>query len=120
MFNGSEQKAFRQQLRRNMTEPERRLWQQLRHEQLGVKFRRQHGIGHYIADFYCPSHKLVIEVDGESHFSTQGRASDGQRDQFMHALGLRVMRFTNQQIMHELAAVLAAIMQACHHPLNQK
>ncbi|MGL5036542.1 MAG: endonuclease domain-containing protein, partial [Aeromonas sp.] len=74
----------------------------------------------YIADFYCPSHKLVIEVDGDSHFTEQGRDSDLQRDQFMHALGLRVLRFTNQQIMQELSAVLTVIMQTCHNPQHHK
>ncbi|MGL5598435.1 MAG: endonuclease domain-containing protein [Aeromonas sp.] len=120
MLNDPKNKALRQQLRRNMTMPEQRLWQRIRNEQLGVKFRRQHGIGNYIADFYCPSHKLVIEVDGDSHFTEQGRDSDLQRDQFMHALGLRVLRFTNQQIMQELSAVLTVIMQTCHNPQHHK
>ena len=59
-----------------MTEPEKRLWSILRNNQLGVKFRRQHGIGHYIVDFYCPELKLIIEVDGESHFSEDAQAYD--------------------------------------------
>lgn len=63
----------RQILRTNATAPEQQLWQVLRNNQLGIKLRRQHGIGHYIADFYCPALKLVIEVDGDSHFTQDGQ-----------------------------------------------
>jgi len=82
IFNKTEYKPRRQALRSNMTEPEKKLWQILRGEQMGVKFRRQHGIGHYIADFYCPELKLVIEVDGDSHESADAQAYDAVRHDF--------------------------------------
>jgi very-short-patch-repair endonuclease len=94
-----------------MTVPERLLWQCLRGEQLGVKFRRQHGIGDYIVDFYCSEKGFVVEVDGDSHFTDDAVAYDAVRDAFLMSLGLRVMRFTNQQVMHELESVCNMIRQ---------
>jgi very-short-patch-repair endonuclease len=85
-----------------MTKPERKLWQMLRGKQMGVKFRRQHSIGHYIADFYCPELQLVIEVDGDSHRSTDAQAYDAIRDNFMASLGITTLRFTNDQVMNHL------------------
>ena len=72
---------------------------------MGVKFRRQHGIGHYIVDFYCPELKLVIEMDGESHFSEEGRANDNIRDQFMLALGIITLRFKNKDVIQDIDAI---------------
>lgn len=99
-------KIRRKQLRKNLTEPERRLWQMLRNHQLGVKFRRQQGIGDYIADFYCAECKLVIEIDGDSHFTTEGKAYDTIRNQYMQAADLCVLRFTNDQVMKNRQAVV--------------
>ena len=109
VFNVSTTKDLRAQLRTNMTAPERRLWACLRKSQLGVKFRRQFGVGRYIVDFYCPAKRLVIEVDGDSHFSTEGMAYDQVRDDYVRSLGIQVLRFTNQQVMQELEAVVESI-----------
>jgi very-short-patch-repair endonuclease len=111
VFNKPVYKRRRQVLRTNMTVPERLLWQCLRGEQLGVKFRRQHGIGDYIVDFYCSEKGFVVEVDGDSHFTDDAVAYDAVRDAFLMSLGLRVMRFTNQQVMHELESVCNMIRQ---------
>ena len=105
IFNQSQYKIRRQALRHQMSEPEKYLWQVLRNQQMGVKFRRQHGIGHYIVDFYCPELKLVIEVDGESHFSEEGRANDNIRDQFMLALGIITLRFKNKDVIQDIDAI---------------
>jgi very-short-patch-repair endonuclease len=109
IFNRQKQKPQRQELRGNMPMPEKILWAQIRNQQLGVKFRRQHGIGRYIADFYCAELKLVIELDGDSHYQEGGQEYDQIRDAFMHALGLTVLRFTNRDVMNNLDGVLAVI-----------
>jgi very-short-patch-repair endonuclease len=111
IFNKTEYTARRQTLRNNMTEPEKRLWQILRNQQMGVKFRRQHGIGHYIVDFYCPERKLVIEVDGDSHYTDDAQHYDTVRADFMLALGITTMRFTNHDVMTNLNHIYQQIAQ---------
>ncbi|MCX7946910.1 MAG: DUF559 domain-containing protein, partial [Hydrogenophilus sp.] len=101
--------ARARELRRDMTPAERRLWSALRSEQLGVKFRRQHPIGPYIADFYSWEAGLVIEVDGSSHFTPEAQAYDRERDDYLSALGLTVLRFTNQEVTSQREGVLSRI-----------
>ncbi|AXB30830.1 endonuclease domain-containing protein [Vibrio campbellii] len=105
-FNLKYQKQIRSQLRTNMPKPEEILWQRIRRKQLGVKFRRQHGIGRYIVDFYCAELNLVIEIDGDSHFSDEGKEKDTKRDAFMETLGIKVVRFTNEEVMKQTESVL--------------
>ncbi|MFM2483313.1 endonuclease domain-containing protein [Celerinatantimonas sp. YJH-8] len=114
IFNSKANKKRRQELRGHMPEPEQRLWHRIRGQQLGVKFRRQHGIGNYIVDFYCPKLALVIELDGDSHYVKNAQHYDQLRDDFMDSLGLKILRFTNQQIMDELDMVLQVIWNAVH------
>lgn len=109
IFNLPQYTTRRQDLRNNATQPEQKLWAVLRGKQLGVKFRRQHGIGHYIVDFYCPEAKLVIEVDGDSHYTETAQQQDTQRDAYLQSVGLRVLRFTNQEINQNMAGVYEAI-----------
>ncbi|MGR5233157.1 endonuclease domain-containing protein [Vibrio rotiferianus] len=92
-----------------MPKPEKVLWQRIRRKQLGMKFRRQHGVGRYIVDFYCAELNLVIEIDGDSHFSTEGKEKDSMRDAFMEALGIEVLRFTNEEVMKQTESVLEQI-----------
>ncbi|MBN1468983.1 MAG: endonuclease domain-containing protein [Fusobacteriaceae bacterium] len=99
----------RRYLRKNMTEPEIKLWQYLRNEQLGVKFRRQHSIGEYIADFYCTKLKLVIEIDGESHFNDEAIEYDSIRTNFFKSLGIGVIRFNNDEVMTNIEGVFEII-----------
>jgi very-short-patch-repair endonuclease len=90
-----------------MTGPEKRLWSRLRSRQLqGSKFRRQHGIGPYIVDFYCPEQSLVIEIDGDSHADAEQIQKDQRRDRYLQSIGLRVVRYTNDDIMKNLDGVL--------------
>lgn len=105
IFNNSQYKQHRQHLRNNMTEPEKRLWQILRNGQMGVKFRRQHGIGHYIADFYCPELKLVIELDGDSHFLGNAPDYDRKRNDFMLSLGITTIRLNNEDVITNIEGV---------------
>lgn len=104
----------RKQLRREMTPPERKLWQVLRREQLGVKFRRQHPIGPYIADFYSREACLVVEVDGAAaHSGEAAVAHDRARDAYLQALGLRVLRIPASEVNRNLQGVFEAISSAC-------
>lgn len=110
IFNRKTKASFRRSLRNNPTEPEHRLWQALRSEQLGVKFRRQHNIGSYVADFYSAEAKLIVEVDGDSHYAdTAARQHDVERDKYFTMLGLRVLRVTNTDVMANLDGVLQHI-----------
>jgi len=95
VFNQRIQKSKRSQLRSDCSKAEQILWRYLSRSQLGVKFRRQHGIGVYIADFYCPEKKLVIEVDGDSHYQESGKLHDRIRDNFFVEQGLIILRFIN-------------------------
>ena len=104
--------TFRKTLRNNMPQPERKLWFYIRRKQLGVKFRRQHSIEKYIIDFFCCELKLAIELDGNSHFSEQAQAYDHQRTQDLNKLGIRVLRFTNNEVNHNVEEVLARIMDS--------
>ncbi|MDX1585906.1 MAG: endonuclease domain-containing protein [Balneolaceae bacterium] len=112
IFNPKKTKEQRKNLRNNQTASERRLWSALRGRQvLNHKFRRQHGIGNYIVDFYCPTLKLVIEVDGESHFTKKGIRHDRKRDKYLNDLGITICRFNNLQIHENLEGVLAEIIR---------
>ena len=109
IFNLPQYTTRRQALRNNTTQPEQKLWAVLRGKQLGVKVRRQHGIGRYIVDLYCPEAKLVIEVDGDSHYTEIAQLQDSERDAYMQSLGLRVLRFTNQDINQNMPGVYETI-----------
>lgn len=93
-------------LRANMTDAERAIWQHLRAEQMGVKFRRQAPIGRYIVDFVCFSHRLIIEIDGSQHADS---ASDTVRDAFLVAEGFKVLRFWNNEVLQQLDGVLEVV-----------
>ncbi len=98
-------------LRRDLTPAERKLWGYLRAEQLGTKFRKQHPIGPYIADFFCWEKGLVIECDGDSHFSNEGMGYDQKRDEYLNGLGLTVRHFTNAEVSQNIEGVLNQITQ---------
>ena len=103
-------KSRRKGLRSAMTPAEIRLWQALKHRQLnGLKFRRQPSIGPFIADFYCPAAKLVIELDGSAHDSESAQQQDAERTAYLVSLGLRVVRFENREVMANLEGVLCEI-----------
>ena len=93
-----------------MTECEIILWSHIRNNLLGVRFRRQYGIGSYIADFYCPSLKLVIELDGSQHFTEEGLEYDKIREDFMKSLGIKTLRFNNNDVWNNIERILEEIM----------
>ena len=94
-----------------MPEAEKHLWQHIRKKQLGIKFRRQYGVGRYIADFYCPEYKLVIELDGDSHHTIEAQDYDNERNVFMQAIGLDILRFTNDEVFTNIEGVLQRIQE---------
>ncbi len=97
-------------MRQAMSPPERAVWCSLRGKQMGVKFRKQHPIGPYIADFYSHECGLVVEVDGAQHFETERAQSyDRERNAFMENLGLTVLRFSAYEVGTNLEGVLASI-----------
>lgn len=98
-------------MRGNQTMGESVLWQNLRGKQLGVKFRRQHAIGDYIADFVCLTSKLIIEVDGEYHNTPQQQLLDKQRTDFFLRMGYKELRFTNDEILCYIDRVMETIKQ---------
>lgn len=93
-----------------MTRAELTLWEELKEKKLdGRKFRRQHSIGHYIADFYCPSEKLIIELDGQHHFTLEGQLNDKERDAHLGLMNIKVLRFENKLIFENMTEVLNQI-----------
>ena len=97
-------------MRHEPTQGEAALWRALRTRQLDhVKFRRQQPIGPFIADFFCPAARLVVEIDGITHIDP---GADARRDRWMQAQGLRVLRFTSAEVAGNLDGVLGAIRDA--------
>lgn len=93
-----------------MPKAEQVLWHFLKGRQLmGYKFRRQHGIEEYIVDFYCPELKLVIELDGDSHFDDDQIQKDAMRDKRLNHLGINVIRFLNTEVLGGMEIVLDQI-----------
>ena len=97
-------------LRKSMTDAERILWQRLRGEQLGVKFRRQHPFENYVLDFVCLDRRLVIEVDGSQHVDE--KEHDDMRNERLCAAGFQVLRFWNNEVLNETDAVVQSIWNA--------
>jgi len=95
------------ELRREMTPAEKILWNELRANKLGVHFRRQQVIAGFIVDFYCHKSALVIEVDGDIH--DLQRDEDARRENALREMGLRIVRFRNDEVVRDLSAVLRKI-----------
>ncbi len=106
IFNQKNRKNSRRQLRSQMTKAETALWYRIRNNQLGYKFRRQHGIGNYIVDFYCPELKLIVEIDGDVHFYEKNILADKEREKYFKSLGLKIMRYTNLDVIRNIDNVL--------------
>jgi very-short-patch-repair endonuclease len=101
------------QLRRDMSEAEKKLWYHLRHRRMGGhRFRRQAPMGSYIADFACLSARLIIEVDGGQHSEDAYEALDVQRTEWLATRGYRVLRFWNSQVLTEIDSVTETIFNA--------
>jgi len=93
-----------------LTPAESLLWVHLQHRQVqGRKFRRQHSVGIYILDFYCPAEHLAVELDGASHDHEAAQDRDEKRSEFLRKAGIRVLRFENRDVRENLEGVLKEI-----------
>lgn len=99
-------KQFRKKLRKSATPQEVILWSRLRNSRLSCKFRRQHSIGKYIVDFYCPDKRLIIEIDGSQHIDSE---YDKERDKYLENLGFKVLRFWDNDVNSSLEGVFLKI-----------
>ena len=105
-------KKLARTFRKNMTPAERKLWQALRGKKLnGIKFRRQVPVENFIVDFCSFSPKVVIEVDGDTHYGKEAMKKDRERDKRLKELGFRVFRFTNREILENLEGVIDFLMR---------
>jgi very-short-patch-repair endonuclease len=103
-------KKLARTLRSNMTDTERLLWSRIRRKQLkGYQFYRQKTIGNYIVDFYCPSGKLIIEVDGSRHYEEKGLRKDRIRDRYLNELGFQVLRIPSNEVFDNIDGVVSEI-----------
>jgi very-short-patch-repair endonuclease len=112
MWKGASPKIFSnaKKLRDNATEAEEKLWLAVKNNQIeGFKFRRQHPLSFYIADFYCHALKLVIEIDGGYHLTEEQQLLDEERTKNIEFQGLKVIRFTNEEVLAQLPNVIDTI-----------
>ncbi|MCM4155140.1 endonuclease domain-containing protein [Gramella sp. AN32] len=110
IHNKKHLEPYRKKLRKSLTPGEAFLWKQLQNSKLeGRKFRRQHSIENYVVDFYCPSERLVIELDGQVHFNPVAQDYDKIRTEFLNSLGIKVLRFENKMVFENLELVLEEI-----------
>jgi len=99
----------RRELRNNATKEENAIWLRLKNKNLGFKFRRQHSIGKFILDFYCPIKKLGIEIDGRQHLSN--KEYDKERNDYLNSFGVKIIRFSNDKINNDLDEVIMIIQE---------
>jgi very-short-patch-repair endonuclease len=110
VHNLTDLKTFRTKLRKRLTPAEATFWNVVKNGKVdGKKFRRQQSFGRYVLDFYCPSEKLAVELDGEVHFNERAAEHDRERRLFLEFFGIKVIRFENRQVFEDLDWVLTCI-----------
>ena len=103
-------RTFRTELRSHLTPAEAAFWTIVKNSQLdGRKFRRQHSVGRYILDFYCPAERLAIELDGEVHFNERAEEYDRERKLFLEHYGIKVLRFENKLVFQDCEGIVEII-----------
>ncbi len=107
LYNKSKSLTKRLFLRRNQTPQEIILWSKLRRGNLDLKFKRQFSVGPYVLDFYCPQKKLAIEIDGSQHL--ENKEYDTERTEYLSILGIKVLRFWNNEINANIDGVVVKI-----------
>ncbi|HET7461125.1 MAG TPA: endonuclease domain-containing protein [Longimicrobium sp.] len=107
--NSAELQIAAREMRAEPTPAERRLWNALRGSKLGVRFRRQHPVGQFILDFWCPEARLAVEVDGEVHDGADQQEKDTHRTTLLDQYGYKVIRFRNDEVLRELPSVEARL-----------
>ena len=114
-------KEYRQILRRTTTPTENMLWRRLKGKQLdGLRFRQQHGYGPYVLDFYCPSLRLCIELDGNIHDEERVRIKDEERTEFLLEQRIHVLRFRNEDVENDVEGVLERIREYINRVIINK
>ncbi|MBQ7760511.1 MAG: endonuclease domain-containing protein [Clostridia bacterium] len=98
-----------QDLRKNMTKEEKKLWYDFL-KKIPYQFNRQKVLGKYIADFYCAQAKLVVELDGSQHYEEENQQKDKERDQYLSEMGVKVLRFSNLEMLENFKGVCSAIL----------
>ena len=112
---------LRRSLRKNQTPTEKLLWRHLRARQMqGTKFFRQYSVGRYILDFYCPEHKIAIELDGSQHLEPAAMKYDEARSVWLKGRGISVKRYPNNQVMENIEDVLEDILRLVTSPTIQE
>jgi very-short-patch-repair endonuclease len=110
IFNKSSEREKRQRLRHEMPPAELILWSQVRGKQVhDCRFRRQYSVGPFVIDFYAPSIRLAIELDGATHSSAEAQEYDAARQEQIESLGITFLRFSNDEVYHNLSSVLNRI-----------
>ena len=107
MHNGASPQIFRNasKLRKDMTETEEKLWEYLKTNPLGIKFRRQHPIGRYVLDFYCHKLRFSIEIDGGYHLNKVQQEKDKERTDYLSSIGIKEIRFSNKDVMSKFQMI---------------
>ena len=108
------QKRKRQYLRNNATKAERMLWEELKNNRIGFKFRRQHGIKGYIVDFYCPKLKLIVELDGMVHDFRKQRERDYLKEKELEKLNFKIIRYNNFDIIENIDEIMTNLKNICY------
>jgi len=109
-FYNNKLKRLSRYLRKNTTDAEKLLWSKIRRKLLkGYQFYRQRIISNYIVDFYCPKVKLVVELDGGQHYTDNGKSKDNIRDEYMRSLKLKVLRFSDIEVLKNINGVVERI-----------
>ncbi len=117
VFTRKEQVVLRQELRNNPTTAEVVLWNLLRRKQIdGLKFRRQHSVGEYIMDFYCPELKLCIEIDGRVHEQTEAFVHDMKRTEYLNSQGITIFRYSNEVVFNQPNGIIDSIKRFRENP----
>ncbi|MDD2758207.1 MAG: endonuclease domain-containing protein [Patescibacteria group bacterium] len=106
LFNKKHLLSYQRNLRNKMTKSEVVFWSRVRNDQLGVRFRRQYGIGKYIVDFYCPQLKLAIEIDGLTHSDEKVFAKDEQRQKYLEGLRVIVRRYNSGDVIRKIEDII--------------
>ena len=110
IYNKKSEKEKRRKLRQDIVKAEKIIWDKIRNRQIeDCKFRRQYSVDKFVIDFYCPILKLAIEIDGESHFKDGMAEYDRERQSYIESLGIKFIRFTNNDVYENLDGVLECI-----------
>lgn len=105
LYNDPATKDKRRALRKNATDAERRVWSILRKSQMGARFFRQYGVGPYILDFFCPTHKVAVEIDGGQHNEEVHKQHDRERTAYLTQQHIQVLRFWNNDVLQNIEGV---------------